>query len=86
MSGEKKSVDLSKLSDFKNLFDLKVKQGNGKTGNKKKKPAPWDGICCETCWNATKENCVCRCGGANHGRGKSGDYVKLEGFEDAENK
>jgi len=48
---------------------------------KKAHPAPWDGICCEACWNATEEKCVCSCGGTNHGRGKSGNYEKL-GFED----
>ena len=36
----------------------------------RKKPAPWDGICCEACWNAAEDDCTCRCGGRHHGRGK----------------
>lgn len=29
----------------------------------------WEGVCCKECWYATWEKCVCRCGGANHGKG-----------------
>lgn len=30
---------------------------------------PWNGICCEACWNASGERCQCRCGGTYHGAG-----------------
>lgn len=30
---------------------------------------PWKDICCEACWNAEYERCVCRCGGQFHGVG-----------------
>ena len=30
---------------------------------------PWDNICCEACWTASQERCVCRCGGEFHGVG-----------------
>lgn len=32
---------------------------------------PWESKdCCEACWFARQEECECRCGGANHGRGR----------------
>lgn len=32
---------------------------------------PWASKdCCEACWFAQKDECTCRCGGANHGRGR----------------
>jgi hypothetical protein len=30
---------------------------------------PWLGICCENCWTAKEEICVCHCGGRFHGMG-----------------
>lgn len=30
---------------------------------------PWEGICCEACWNAKGKRCRCSCGGAFHGIG-----------------
>lgn len=30
---------------------------------------PWEDICCESCWNATKDKCTCHCGGLYHGLG-----------------
>ncbi|MEM4342326.1 MAG: hypothetical protein QXF97_07240 [Candidatus Caldarchaeum sp.] len=47
--------------------------GEGPHGNK-----PWLGICCERCWLAAEERCVCRCGGVNHGRGLG--QAKLDDF------
>ncbi|MCS7114056.1 MAG: hypothetical protein N0A00_01385, partial [Candidatus Bathyarchaeota archaeon] len=41
---------------------------------------PWEGVCCEACWFAKEEKCVCKCGGRNHGRGLTGKYEKLEDF------
>jgi hypothetical protein len=32
------------------------------------KPA-YNGVCCYRCYTATKEKCVCRCGGSLHGVG-----------------
>ena len=29
----------------------------------------FEGVCCEACWFAEEEKCVCRCGGVNHGKG-----------------
>lgn len=31
---------------------------------------PYAGICCESCWTAKKEKCVCHCGGVYHGLGR----------------
>lgn len=31
---------------------------------------PWADICCESCWFAAQEKCVCSCGGRYHGLGK----------------
>lgn len=29
----------------------------------------FEGVCCEACWFALEEECVCKCGGQNHGKG-----------------
>lgn len=34
---------------------------------------PWQNICCEACWLAQEDKCICRCGGAFHGCGVSED-------------
>lgn len=63
------------------LFGEKVserKNGKRNNGNGRRHPSPFDGICCESCWNAREEECVCRCGGANHGKGLTGKFSKLE--------
>jgi len=48
---------------------------------KKVHPTLWDGVCCETCWNAGEDLCVCKCGGTNHGKGLNHDHECLDDFE-----
>lgn len=61
------------------------KNGNGTgTVHSRSKPAPWDGICVESCWMAREEKCACHCGGANHGKGLTSEYEKLEDFTEGE--
>lgn len=57
------------------------------THNKtKKKLGPWEGICCESCWNATEKKCVCRkCDGRNHGKGVTKKYGKIDDFLKGDN-
>lgn len=43
-----------------------------------RKSNPWTGVCCESCWNALEERCVCRCGGAHHGEGLKGKDQRLD--------
>jgi hypothetical protein len=39
--------------------------------NNEKAAPPYQGICSPGCWYAKHEECVCRCGGAHHGKGLS---------------
>jgi hypothetical protein len=45
-----------------NLFgeNLELKKGDN----------PLEDLCCESCYNAEEETCVCRCHGAFHGLGR----------------
>lgn len=45
---------------------------------------PWAGICCKACWNAKGELCRCRCGKANHGKGRVHGPTEEEAKEQAE--
>ena len=40
------------------------------TNLKGEKAKPWADACCEACYNAEGERCVCRCGGQYHGLGR----------------
>jgi predicted RNA methylase len=63
-----------------------VDENNDKTALKMKpKVGPWNGICTEKCWYAEEKKCVCKCEGANHGRGVSKEYGKLDDFNETEN-
>jgi len=75
--------DLDKLRTQLSLFGEKVsvKKNGKRNGNGRKHPGPFDGICCESCWNAKEEECIRRCGGVNHGRGLTGKFSKLDAFE-----
>jgi hypothetical protein len=44
---------------------------------------PWRGICCKACWYAKGpiSDCVCRCGGENHRRGRQPSQIELP-FQD----
>lgn len=50
----------------------------------KPKIGPWIGVCTQKCWYAAEKKCMCKCGGANHGRGVSGKYPKLGDFNETE--
>jgi len=65
---------------FGNIVKNPLKVNQVKTGNNQKKPALWDGVCCEACWNATENVCTCKCGGVNHGKGLNHDHECLDGF------
>lgn len=70
---------------FSSIVNSQIMKSGKTTAEKTKgkKLGPWDGICCEACWNAEEEKCTCKCGGANHGRGKTQKYEKLDDFEEA---
>jgi hypothetical protein len=51
---------------------------------KHSKLGPWQIICTFACWYALEERCRCKCGGANHGRGVSKEYAKLDDFQGSE--
>ena len=41
---------------------------------------PWSKICCEPCWNAKNEKCICKCKGAHHQEGLPERQAKMEKF------
>jgi len=41
--------------------------------------APWKEVsCCEACWMAREDRCVCKCGGLYHGFGNPDNEEKVE--------